>query len=85
VDSGETPDLYPTRVNLIVNDRAGLLRDIAEAVSEERVNVGSLITQDLVDGRIAIELTLQATELDRLEVLIAKLEGIRSVNEVTSS
>jgi GTP pyrophosphokinase len=83
VDWGEVKDLYPVRVKMIAYDRVGLLRDITVAVSEERVNIASVVTRELEDGTVTIELTMHTTGLDQLGKLFAKLEGVRGVTALT--
>jgi len=83
VDWGEAHELYPVRVKMKAYDRVGLLRDVTTMVSEERVNIASVITKELSDGTVTMELTLHTTGLDQLGKLFAKLEGVRGVTEVT--
>ena len=83
VDWGEPRELYPVRVKMKAYDRLGLLRDVTTLVSEEKVNIASVITQELEDGTVTMELTLHTTGLDQLGKLFAKLEAVRGVTSVT--
>ena len=83
VDWGEAHELYPVRVKMKAYDRVGLLRDVTTSVSEEKVNIASVITKELPDGTVTMELTLHTTGLDQLGKLFAKLEGVRGVTSVT--
>ena len=83
VSWGEVKELYPVRVCIEAYDRVGLLRDVTVRVSEERVNIASVVTQEKSDGTVTMELTLHTTGLDQLGKLFAKLEGVRSVTSVT--
>jgi len=83
VDWGEAHELYPVRVKMKAYDRVGLLRDVTTMVSEEHVNIASVITKELSDGTVTMELTVHTTGLDQLGKLFAKLEGVRGVTEVT--
>ncbi len=83
VDWGVERQLYPVRVKMKAYDRVGLLRDITVAVSEEHVNIASVVTQELEDGTVTIELTLHTTGLEQLGKLFAKLEGVRGITSVT--
>ena len=83
VDWGAVQELYSVRVKMIAYDRVGLLRDITALVSEEHVNIASVITRELEDGTVTIELTLHTTGLDQLGKLFAKLEGVLGVTTVT--
>ena len=83
VDWGETKELYPVRVRLEAYDRVGLLRDITVQVSEERVNIASVVTEEHPDGTVSISLTLHTTDIDQLGKLFTKLERVRSVTSAT--
>ena len=80
---GEAKELYPVRVRIKAYDRVGLLRDCTVQVSEERVNIASVITQEHPDGTVTMDLTMHTTGLDQLGKLFAKLEGVRGVTSVT--
>ncbi|MFQ6027308.1 MAG: RelA/SpoT family protein [Dehalococcoidia bacterium] len=82
VSWGEVRDLYPVRVRIDAYDRVGLLRDVTMRVSEERVNIASVVTEEMSDGSVVMELTLHTTGLDQLGKLFAKLEGIKGVTSV---
>ena len=83
VSWGEAKEMYPVRVRIEAYDRVGLLRDVTVRVSEERVNIAAVVTDEKSDGTVIMELTLHTTGLDQLGKLFAKLEGIRSVILVT--
>ena len=83
VSWGEAKELYPVRVCIEAYDRVGLLRDVTVRVSEERVNIASVITRENPDGTVIMELTLHTTGLDQLGKLFAKLEGVRGVTSVS--
>ena len=82
VDWGETKDLYPIRIMMKAYDRVGLLRDITVQLSEEHVNIASVITKELSDGTVTVELTVHTTGLEQLGKLFAKLEGVSGVTSV---
>ena len=52
-------------------------------VSEEKVNIASVVTEENDDGSVTMELTLHTTGLDQLGKLFAKLESVRGVTSVT--
>ena len=83
VSWGEARELYPVRVCIEAYDRVGLLRDVTVRVSEERVNIASVVTQERTDGTVIMELTLHTTGLEQLGKLFAKLEGVKGVTSVT--
>ena len=83
VDWGEAHELYPVRVRMKAYDRVGLLRDVTVRVSEEHVNIASVITKEHPDGTVTMELTVYTTGLDQLGKLFSKLEGVKGVTSVT--
>ena len=83
VSWGSIKDLYPVRVRMEAYDRVGLLRDMTMKVSEEKVNIASVVTEENDDGTVTMELTLHTTGLGQLGKLFSKLEGVRGVTSVT--
>ena len=83
VSWGSIRELYPVRVRMEAYDRVGLLRDTTVMVSEEKVNIASVVTEENDDGSVTMELTLHTTGLDQLGKLFAKLESVRGVTSVT--
>ena len=80
---GEMRELYPVRVRMEAYDRVGLLRDITLRVSEEKVNIASVVTEENSDGTVTVELTLHTSGLDQLSKLFERLEGVKSVTSAT--
>ena len=85
VQWGQTKELYPVRVTIQAWDRVGLLRDITTQVSEQGVNIASVITTENPDGTATISLTLYTSGIGQLGRLFSKLEGIRGVTGATRS
>ena len=83
VDWGKAQELYPVRVRMKAYDRVGLLRDLTALVSEEGVNIASVITEELTDGTVIMSLTVYTTGLDQLGKLFSKLEGVRGCISVS--
>ena len=75
--------LYPVRIQIEALDRVGLLRDITTTVSDEKVNIASVVTKENSDGDASTALTLHTTGIAQLSRLFAKLEGIRGVVSVS--
>ena len=83
VQWGEEQQLYPVRVTMKAYDRVGLLRDMTSLVSNEGVNIASVITEEWADGTVTMALTCHTTGLDQLNKLFSKLEGVRGCISVT--
>ena len=67
VDWGQTRQLYPVRITIQAWDRVGLLRDITTQVSEDGVNIASVITTENPDGTATTSLTLYTTSVGQAE------------------
>ena len=85
VEWGQTRELYPVRLTIQAWDRVGLLRDITTRVSEEGVNIASVVTTENSDGTATTSLTLHTSGIGQLSRLFSKLEGIRGVTSATRS
>ena len=83
VQWGEEQQRYPVRIIMKAYDRVGLLRDLTALVSNEGVNIASVVTGDYADGTVTMALTCHTTGLDQLNKLFAKLEGVRGCISVT--
>ncbi len=73
-------DVYPVDVAIEANDRQGLLRDISEVFTKEKMNVIGVQTQS-VKGIAWMTFTVEVTDAGRLaKVLgvVAELAGVRS-------
>ena len=79
VEWGQTRELYPVRITIEARDRVGLLRDITTQVSEQGVNIASVVTTENTDGTATTSLTLYTTGVAQLGRLFSKLEGVRGV------
>ena len=85
VDWGQTRQLYPVRLAIVSWDRVGLLRDITTIVSEEGVNIASVVTTEQEDGTASIDLTLFITSMEQLSLLFARVEAVQGVISATRS
>ena len=85
VDWGQTRALYPVRVDIQAWDRVGLLKDVTTLVSDERVNIASMITIENPDGTATLTLTLYTSGLEQLTRLFSKLEGVHGVLSASRS
>ena len=79
VEWGQTRQFYPVRVTIQAWDRVGLLRDLTTKVSEQSVNIASVVSTENEDGTHAISLTLYTTGIGQLGRLFSKLEGVQGV------
>jgi len=83
VQWGQETLLYPVRIIMKAYDRVGLLRDVTALVSNEGVNIASVVTGDYTDSTVTLSLTCHTTGLDQLNKLFSKLDGVRGCILVT--
>ena len=83
VQWGQEKQLYPVRIIMKAYDRVGLLRDVTALVSNEGVNIASVVTGDYSDSTVTLSLTCHTTGLDQLNKLFSKMEGVRGCISVT--
>ena len=83
VNWGQEQELYPGRSIMQAYDRGGLLRDLTAVVSNEGVNIASVITEEWADGTVTMALTCHTTGLDQLNKLFSKLDGVGGCVSVT--
>ncbi len=78
--TASTGNVYPVDVAVEANDRQGLLRDISEVFTKEKMNVIGVQTQS-VKGIAWMTFTVEVTESGRLTKvlgIVAELAGVRS-------
>jgi len=78
--TGVGGNVYPVDVAVEANDRQGLLRDISEVFTKERMNVIGVQTQS-VRGTAWMTFTVEVSESGRLSKvlgIVADLAGVRS-------
>ena len=83
VQWGKEQQLYPVRIIMKAYDRVGLLRDVTALVSNEGVNIASVVTGDYSNGTVPLSLTCHTTGLDQLNKLFSKLDGVHGCISVT--
>ena len=74
--------LYSVSIEIDAWDRSGLLRDIANAVSEERVSMASATAETHTDGRATLTATLRIAGIDQLSRVFTRIERVKGVLEV---
>lgn len=82
VEWGTVTKLYPVSVRIEAWDRVGLLRDITMVVTEDKVNMVGVRTNENGDGSVSILATLETTGIEQLSRLLSRIEIIRGVRSV---
>ncbi len=76
-------DYYLAHLKISGNDRSGLLIDVANAISDVKVNLKSLNARTNKDNLAVIEASIEIKNVEQLERLITKLNNIKDIIEVT--
>ncbi len=80
-DWGEASDaLYPVDIFVEANDRQGLLRDISEALSRDKINVIAVNTQSR-QGRAYMGFTVEVNNVPQVMRTLGMIKEIKSVIE----
>ena len=73
---------YKATLQLTCLSRVGLMADVAMQVANMRVNITSISTHDMKDGRAIVELTVNVSGIDHLKKLISRIEKVDGVLSV---
>ena len=76
---------YPVRLRIEAWDRVGLLRDITNLVSQEKINIASVTTTEHEYSSCSIYLTIHTEGVSQLSRLFSRLEAVEAVYSVTRS
>jgi len=78
----EVHETHPVPVRLYALDRVGLLKDVSTLLSDERVNILSVLTQTHDDRTVTLLLTIEVESVAQLATIMRRLESIRDVTSV---
>jgi GTP pyrophosphokinase len=79
------PTTYPVKLVVLVDDRAGLLKEFAAIISEDGTNIKSVETRPADDDAVNVDFvieTLDLRHLTRLTQNLRKVPGVRTVHRV---
>jgi guanosine-3',5'-bis(diphosphate) 3'-pyrophosphohydrolase len=79
------PTTYPVKLVILVDDRAGLLKEFAAIISEDGTNIKSVDTRPAEDDAVNVDFvieTLDLRHLTRLTQNLRKVPGVRAVHRV---
>jgi guanosine-3',5'-bis(diphosphate) 3'-pyrophosphohydrolase len=79
------PTTYPVKLVVLVDDRAGLLKEFAAIISEDGTNIKSVETRPAEDDAVNVDFvieTLDLRHLTRLTQNLRKVPGVRAVHRV---
>jgi len=78
----EAHETHPVPVRVTALDRVGLLKDVSTLLSDERVNILSVLTQTHDDRSVTLLLTVEVESVGQLSRIMHRLESLRDVVEV---
>jgi GTP pyrophosphokinase len=78
----EAHETHPVPVRVIALDRVGLLKDVSTLLSDERVNILSVLTQTHDDRSVTLLLTIEVESVGQLSRIMHRRESLRDVVEV---
>ncbi|HUY55866.1 MAG TPA: bifunctional (p)ppGpp synthetase/guanosine-3',5'-bis(diphosphate) 3'-pyrophosphohydrolase [Candidatus Nanopelagicaceae bacterium] len=79
----DSRQVYPVRLRIEGRDRTGLLRDVATAIAESKVNLSGAAVEVEGDHTAVISTVVEVSSLTELSRLLERLEGVRDVQQVT--
>ncbi len=82
VSWGIERESYPVTIRIIAWDRVGLLRDLTTLVSDEGLNMDSVLTQTHPDQTVTVLITTTVDDVGQLSRVLQKLETLRDVFDV---
>ncbi len=72
--------VFAVDVALVAHDRQGLLKDITEIVSQEKLNVVRVNTSSH-DGQARMEFTLEVSDISQLSRFLARVAQVRGMQQ----
>lgn len=78
----DSRQVYPVRLRIEGRDRTGLLRDVATAIAESKVNLSGAAVEIEGASSAVISTVVEVTSLTELSRLLERLERIRDVRQV---
>ena len=79
---GQAQQTYPIAIRVEAYDRTGLLSDISNVVSENKINIIAAHVQTHPDHRATVQATLQVTSVAQLAKVMSRLEQLKDVYSV---
>ena len=82
--AGKGNSLYPVTLRVVGNDDIGIVSNITSIIAKEKnVMLRSIDIKSSEDGLFAGTLTIQIDDLNKLKLLVKKIEGVKGVKAVT--
>ena len=79
---GEEDKPYEARIHILCKNERGVLAQVAQILAKDSVNITTLTTKPLVDGRSDMDLTVEVRNVAQLYQLIDELRKLPPILEV---
>lgn len=83
--TGEVRESFKSTLEIVANDRSGLLADITQQLFNMRLFIHSLNSRETKDGSAVIYATITINGLDHLQTVISKLSNIDGILSIRRS
>ena len=81
--AGKGSSLYPVTLRVVGNDDIGIVNNITSIIAKEQnVMLRSIDIKSSEDGLFAGTLTIQIDDLNKLKLLVKKIQGVKGVKNV---
>ena len=74
---------YNVEIQIMANDRTGLLSDIVKEITSQKINIMGVNTRTSRDRIATIDITLEVQNIEQLNQVIKQIRKVDSVYEVT--
>ena len=82
--AGKGSSLYPVTLRVVGNDDIGIVNNITSIIAKEQnVMLRSIDIKSSEDGLFAGTLTIQIDDLNKLKLLVKKIQGVKGVKNVS--
>ncbi len=79
---GEVQEDFQTTLEIVANDRSGLLADVTQQLFNMHLFIHSLNSRELKDGRAAITATITVNGRAHLEIIVSRMNAIDGVESI---
>lgn len=80
---GNTEISYIASIKLLVKNTSGVLANIANKIAEQKINISTIQSKNIKDGKSIIVVKVSISNTDKLNDLMQKLKTVEDVYEVS--
>ncbi|MDD3260720.1 MAG: bifunctional (p)ppGpp synthetase/guanosine-3',5'-bis(diphosphate) 3'-pyrophosphohydrolase [Oscillospiraceae bacterium] len=80
--AGDVREEFQTTLEIVADDRSGLLADVTQRLYNMRLFIHSLNSRELKDGRAVISANITVDGLDQLQSIVGRLKSIDGVETI---